>query len=376
MIKKTKVILFSAKSQHGKDFTANIFKKQLEEKGYKVLVTHYADLLKYICKTLFKWDGNKDENGRTLLQHVGTDIIREQHPDYWVEFITNIITMFPNEWNYVLIPDTRFPNEIEVMKQNKDLDVISIRIYRPQFKSSLTEEQLNHASETSLDKYLSFDYYIENTTLEEVEKQVFNIIKRTEKKNKTIFIDLDGTVINTVKCITEMYDEDYYYYSDYEKIPWNEIYTWDFTELKAAKPEHINLYFNQPRFFRNVEMFLDAKRAIDILNNHFNIVFVSHGYSPNLRLKKEYIKKHFPYAEFIGVNLKTNPDKSCVDMKDGIFIDDSSNNLITSNADVKICFGKEYSWNKNWNGIRFYDWSSALVYILNIKYKEALNESY
>lgn len=362
MIRKTKVILFSAKSQHGKDFAANIFKKQLEANGKKVLITHYADLLKYICKTFFGWDGNKDENGRTLLQHVGTDIIRKEKPNYWVDFISDFLTIFHDEWDYVLIPDTRFPNEISCLKHNRILDVITIRINRPDFKSNLTEEQLKHKSETSLDNY-EFDYYIENTTLEDVERQVLSIIKILEKNITNIFIDLDCTTINTIKCITEMYDKDYFYYSDYEKVPWTEVNTWDFAELKAAKPEYINLYFNQPRFFNCVEMFLNAKESIDTLSDHFNIIFVSHGYSPNLRLKEKYIRKHFPYAKFIGVNLKTHSDKSCVDMKGGIFIDDSSKNLTASNADIKICFGKEYPWNEDWDRIRFYDWVSVLQYI-------------
>ena len=72
--------------------------------------------------------------------------------------------------------------------------------------------------------------------------------------------------------------------------------------------------------------------------------------------------------------LKTHKDKSCVDMSGGIFIDDSSNNLITSNADIKFCFGKEYPWNKDWTGIRFKRWMSVLTYI-NYN-KEELDESY
>ena len=43
-------------------------------------------------------------------------------------------------------------------------------------------------------------------------------------------------------------------------------------------------------------------------------------------------------------------------MSDGIFVDDSAQNLFTSNAKVKICFGDEYEWNKNWNGIRCFNW--------------------
>ena len=77
-----KVICISGKAQHGKDTTAGYLKELLEARGNKVLVTQYGDLVKYICATFFAWDGQKDENGRTLLQYVGTNIVREKEPDY------------------------------------------------------------------------------------------------------------------------------------------------------------------------------------------------------------------------------------------------------------------------------------------------------
>lgn len=153
------IILISGKAQSGKDTTASIMKSNLESE-HKVIIIHYADLLKYICSTFFNWDGNKDVKGRALLQHVGTDIIRKYNPDYWVEFIVNLLNMFTNEWEYVIIPDVRFPNEIEYFKR-EGFNVLTIRIERDNFKSNLTEEQLNHISETALDNY-KFDKVIKN----------------------------------------------------------------------------------------------------------------------------------------------------------------------------------------------------------------------
>lgn len=369
MNNKPTVILLSGKSQHGKDYTSNILKKEIEKKNQKVLITHYADLLKYICKTFFNWDGNKNENGRSILQKVGTDVIRKQKPNYWVGFIKSIITMFPNEWDYILIPDTRFPNEIEEMKKCAEFDTISVRIHRPRFESSLTEKQKQHESETALDNYC-FDYKITNDDYLHNDIAVF--IDKHLNIMQTIFIDLDCTVLNTIKCIVDLYDEDFKYYSDYKKIPWTEVRTWNFTELKATTPEYLNSYFNQQRFFDKVEMFEDAKERIDELSNYYNIKFVSHGYSPNLRIKAEWVKKIFPYAEFIGVNLKEHLDKSCIDMSGGIFIDDLKNNLESSNADIKICFGETYKWNEEWmtnnyNKFNAYTWKAVKKIINSLK---------
>lgn len=144
-----KVILISGHAQHGKDTTASLLEKILTASGKKVLIAHYADLLKYICKTLFNWDGQKDEVGRKLLQYVGTDVIREKRPSYWVDFIADMLDFFGDNWDYVIIPDTRFPNEVERIAEK--FDSIHIRVVRENFVSPLTPEQQMHPSETALD---------------------------------------------------------------------------------------------------------------------------------------------------------------------------------------------------------------------------------
>lgn len=186
--------------------------------------------------------------------------------------------------------------------------------------------------------------------------------KHIELSNIKLYIDLDNVVFNTTKCIVDLYDEDFCYYSDYKKIPWENIRSWNFNELSAAKTEQINSYFNQSRFFNNVEFIDDAYSIIAKLAISYDIYFVSHGYSPNLRLKEKFIKQKFPFAKFIGVNLKEYKDKSCVDMSGGIFIDDAINNLEGSNADFKICFGN-YSWNEEWDGIRCESWNKVNMVI-------------
>ena len=146
-----KVIPISGKAGHGKDTLAGFLKEDLERRGKKVLVTHYGDLIKYVCKTFFNWNGLKDQAGRTLLQHVGTEGVRSKSPDYWVRFVCDMLTFFNGEWDYVLIPDARFPNEIDMLRE-KGFDVTHIRITRPEF-NMLTEEQQKHKTETALDDY-------------------------------------------------------------------------------------------------------------------------------------------------------------------------------------------------------------------------------
>lgn len=176
-----KIITISGHAQNGKDFCANLIKQKLETRGEKVLIAHYADLLKYICKTFFGWDGQKNIEGRTLLQYVGTDVIRQKNPDYWINFLIGIINLFPDEWDYVIIPDTRFPNENDLMKEY--FDVTTVRITRPNFDNGLTEDQQKHESETALDNY-GFDFYIVNNGDSSINGEIDRLINNMILNNE------------------------------------------------------------------------------------------------------------------------------------------------------------------------------------------------
>lgn len=110
------IIAISGKAQHGKDTTAGFLKSALEADGYKVQVAHYADLLKYICKQFFGWNGQKDDAGRHILQYVGTDVIRTQKPDFWVDFIISMAELFPDTGIICSSPDCRFPTRLTALR--------------------------------------------------------------------------------------------------------------------------------------------------------------------------------------------------------------------------------------------------------------------
>lgn len=156
----TKIICISGKAGSGKDTIGQLLKMDLEDKGYDVLVAHFADLTKYVCKMFFGWNGEKDEDGRSLLQRVGTEQVRAYVPDYWVAFICDMLFLFPDEWDYVIIPDCRFPNEFEYFIGN-GFDATLVRIERPDFDNGLTDEQKSHKSETAMDEYPA-DYLVVN----------------------------------------------------------------------------------------------------------------------------------------------------------------------------------------------------------------------
>lgn len=160
-----KVICISGKAGHGKDTAALYLKEQLELGDNSVLIAHFGDLVKYVCTSFFDWDGQKNEAGRELLQTVGTDIVRDADPDYWARFICDMLEFFPKCWDYVILPDLRFENELDLVVKTcmkSGFHVTHMRIIRDNYVSDMTEEQQIHISETALDDYPP-DIYVHNS---------------------------------------------------------------------------------------------------------------------------------------------------------------------------------------------------------------------
>jgi len=171
-----KIITISGKAENGKDFCAKILKQKLENQNKKVMIIHYADYLKFVAKQYFGWNGEKDEKGRSILQYVGTDLARKNYPDIWVNVVIMLIKAIFIDYDYILIPDCRFPNEVNRLLQEK-LKTITSKVIRLNYENSLTPEQRLHPSETALDNFI-FDYRLEAETGEEnMTKVVDNFLK-------------------------------------------------------------------------------------------------------------------------------------------------------------------------------------------------------
>ena len=182
-----KIILISGKAEAGKTTTAKFLKKKLGEQGKLSAIVPYGQYVKDTAKMLFDWDGNKDEKGRALLQWWGTDIVRKNYPDFWIDTVMRLAKVMKDvgrgnrNFDFLIIDDCRFPNEIENWKCSKNnlskhgilyifdvWDVMTVRIDRPGHENALTEKQRQHPSECALDGY-NFDVTISATDQEELE---------------------------------------------------------------------------------------------------------------------------------------------------------------------------------------------------------------
>lgn len=162
------VILISGHTGSGKDAFANFLIGAIPQ-GQKTLIIHFGDPVKWMASSFFNWNGDKNtDQGRQTLQYVGTELMRKYNQNYWAEMIGEFLKAAEeqNLYDWVLIPDARFPNEIETI-QSFFPEAITVRIerYNPDgskyINPKLSTGLLAHASETSLDHY-GFQYIIEN----------------------------------------------------------------------------------------------------------------------------------------------------------------------------------------------------------------------
>lgn len=157
-----------------------------------VKLYHFADPLKELCINLFDLTPNQvygtdeDKNTKTqygktareFLQYFGTDVMRSIKDSVWVDYTIKVIKQ--EQPSVALIPDVRFPNEIDAIHEAGG---VVIRLTRDVYSDS-------HKCESALDRdnfdWSKFDYTIDNNT------NVADLIKILEDK-KHIWSEINAS---------------------------------------------------------------------------------------------------------------------------------------------------------------------------------------
>lgn len=193
------IISVSGKIGSGKDTVANIiqsldFNTKWEVKKWAGKLKEVATLITGIPMENWERQDFKQTNlgpewgmtVRDLLQKLGTDAMRNGlHQNVWVnalmsDYLATTITIGINEWDFWemdvmpnwIITDTRFPNEVEAVKQK---DGLLIKVIRDSDNTVGTR----HISETALDDYNDWDYVINNNgSVLELREQIKEILRK------------------------------------------------------------------------------------------------------------------------------------------------------------------------------------------------------
>lgn len=174
-----KIVGIAGKAESGKTTFANILKEQLELENKRVLLINYGDFVKFIAKQYYSWNGEKDENGRTLLQRIGTEQGRNKvSENIWVDMVINTVEVAKEDYDIAIVADCRFPNEFDRWNEH-GYNMLKIKIMRITHESKLTEEQKQHPSEIALDNYNDDIIIIQNEgsldDLQNIAKQMVKV---------------------------------------------------------------------------------------------------------------------------------------------------------------------------------------------------------
>lgn len=172
-----KIYMVSGKACHGKDTTVAMIHKIYKEKNKRIINLQFSSYIKEYAKKISNWDGSEETKPRTLLQELGTDIIRNKiDPLFFVNRIIGDIKVYSYYFDAITVSDVRAKVELDIPKQTFN-DVVKVRVVRPNFDNGLSLEQKSHFTETDLDDYDKFDYEIINDgSLEDLEQKVRKMV--------------------------------------------------------------------------------------------------------------------------------------------------------------------------------------------------------
>ena len=183
-----------------------------------------------------------------------------------------------------------------------------------------------------------------------------------QQKKIKLFIDADDTILESSKAFINIVNQQ-------DNVTPHKIYEelrdWKYRSLfPYMTSERIFEIYDSEEFFNIVKINPDFENFYLKHENDFEWNIVTKGHKSNLEHKQKYFQKHLPKAKVVGCRFDSkeeqNFDKSHIDMDYGIQIDDRTDCLIVSNANIKILFknNRDFYWNRT-------DMTSEPIYIMN-----------
>lgn len=137
---------------------------------------------------------------RLIMQTYGTEIRRNLDNKYWINKVLNKIHRIA-DYNIlknvdIIVPDGRFKNEI---KLGEDLNSLRYRVFTVRLEASdevikgrikndpndqeeILKETFNHSSETELDNFEDFDFFVDTTNQSMIESTIKKLLDLTREK--------------------------------------------------------------------------------------------------------------------------------------------------------------------------------------------------
>lgn len=176
----------------------------------------------------------------------------------------------------------------------------------------------------------------------------------------TLYLDADDTILLSSEAVIKILNKKY---NINPSKTIDNMKDWEYRSIyKYITTEEVENIYESDEFFNIVEfdpLFLDFYNKN---KNKINIVIITKGTELNVAKKEKYIKSILgENVEYIGMTFKYNVDgerikdysKINVNMKHGIQIDDRTDALANTNANVKILINNDRirTWNQHYENI-------------------------
>ena len=379
-------IILTGKSGSGKD---RIIRELVEKYYYTPIISH---------TTRPKREGEKE--GREYYFISKKKFLEYKEADYFIEYrsYNTLVNGVSDTWYYGVMKNPTYAFEVKKYAVILDLEgaknfikyagrknckVIyvdcddKIREERAKARGSFDQTEWNRRleddnkkfNEKNLNKIIDFKVS-NNGDFEETMKNICSSIKEIqdikeyikERRINKIFLDIDGVVLHSCEAMAKILNKVYN-----KNVSGQDILSWNFKEVEEHIDDSVLEYlFTTDAFFDIVE---PIEGAIEFIKScpENSIVFVTKGRWQNF-IGKEKLFEKLGIGNIPMIGLPMNVDKDIInmnlydnDVERSLFIDDSTRNLVMSNATYKIQFreykdDKEREWQKNWNGDIMYHW--------------------
>jgi 5'(3')-deoxyribonucleotidase len=174
-------------------------------------------------------------------------------------------------------------------------------------------------------------------------------------KKLKVFIDFDEVIANTSQALCHYYNNNYFEHPKWEEASIEKMFKYDFSD---ACPLMVNRHgvFNEEEFFKYLYPNSYMVSTLILLKNDFDFILCSTATRKNAELKLKWLTRHFK-DDIMKAHIFTDGhnSKSIINMEGGVIIDDHKDNIINTNARIKIVFGRETDWNSGMTEGRDYD---------------------
>lgn len=171
-----------------------------------------------------------------------------------------------------------------------------------------------------------------------------------QQRKIKLFLDADDTILESSRAFIDIVNKRYAINPPKQL---ENLRDWGYRSLfPSMTNEEIIKIYDSVEFFDTVKINSDFENFYFEHEYDFEWNIVTKGHESNIKHKEKYFKNRLPQATVIGCRFdsieKQNFDKSHIDMNYGIQIDDRTDCLMGSNANIKILIknNRNFYWNK------------------------------